>query len=178
MCMQNMRIVVLDCDDVLYMTNEAALQRLNEEYGSGYSLEDITKWGSIGSLIDERLKYFSDSSFMESIPLYPEAEEFVKTLLDNDCEVFFCTSIEFSCTEARVRSLMRNFPQIKTDHIIIGKRKDLLACDYMLDDRIHNIETSRAEYPVLFDKPWNRSYRGCHGKKINDYQSFLSLLGI
>ena len=73
--------IVLDCDDVLYMTNETALDKMNREYGTDFSMEDIYKWGEIGSMIDRRLEYFSDASFIGSVPLYPDAESFVNTLL-------------------------------------------------------------------------------------------------
>lgn len=36
--------IVLDCDDVLYMTNETALDKMNREYGTDFSMEDIYKW--------------------------------------------------------------------------------------------------------------------------------------
>ena len=39
--------IILDCDDVLYRTNESALERLNEEQETSYGLEDITKWGEL-----------------------------------------------------------------------------------------------------------------------------------
>ena len=61
---------------------------------------------------------------------------------------------------------------------MIAGRKDLLLCDYMLDDRIENIIMSKAKSPIIFEKPWNRSYLGCHGEMVHDYGSFLSMLGL
>lgn len=170
--------IVLDCDDVLYMTNETALDKMNREYGTDFSMEDIYKWGEIGSMIDRRLEYFSDASFIGSVPLYPDAESFVNTLLKQGHEVFLCSSVSFSCAEARVESIKRNFLAIKEENIMIAGRKDLLLCDYMLDDRIENIIMSKAKSPIIFEKPWNRSYHGCHGEMVHDYGSFLSMLGL
>ena len=37
--------IILDCDDVLYQTNEAALKRLNEKLGTAYTLGEHHKMG-------------------------------------------------------------------------------------------------------------------------------------
>ena len=72
--------IILDCDDVLYQTNEAALERLNEELGTSYGLEDITKWGTISRELDCRLEYFQDPEFIWGLPVYDGASEFIASI--------------------------------------------------------------------------------------------------
>ena len=46
--------IILDCDDVLFNTNEVALEHQNKKYGTSYSIEDLSKWGLTGNeILDE-----------------------------------------------------------------------------------------------------------------------------
>ena len=59
--------VILDADDTLYQCNNKAIELLNAERGTSYTIYDIKKWGMTGGLIDERLKYFNDPDFISSL---------------------------------------------------------------------------------------------------------------
>ena len=61
---------------------------------------------------------------------------------------------------ARAERLIKDFPEIPAENIIMGTRKDVISLDIMLDDGAHNILNSRAAYPVLFRKPWNEGLSG------------------
>ena len=67
--------IILDCDDVLYQTNEAALKRLNEKLGTAYTLGNITKWGKISPDLDYRMEYFQNPDFIQDLPVYDGASE-------------------------------------------------------------------------------------------------------
>ena len=69
--------IILDCDDVLYQTNEAALKRLNEKLGTAYTLGNITKWGKISPDLDYRMEYFQNPDFIQDLPVYDGASEFI-----------------------------------------------------------------------------------------------------
>ena len=165
--------VVLDCDDVLYCCNEEALQRLNTEEGTSFKMSDLWQWGTFGDARDLRLRYFSDPDFVRSQPLYPGAREFVQKL-SRMAEVFICTNVPAVCIGARYDSLLRDIPEIKPENILFGGRKDLLKADMMLDDAVHNLEKSNVTFPVLMQRPWNRSNTGM--LSVTGYDEFLELV--
>ena len=48
---------------------------------------------------------------------------------------------------------------IPENNIIVTNRKDLIACDVMLDDRLEHILSSRAKLRLLKTQPWNKHER-------------------
>lgn len=166
--------VILDCDDVLYECNKVAIEKLNDELGTNYKLEDIKEWGLTGTTIDERLKYYDDPDFVGDLPLIKGAKEFVHKLSEK-AEIFVCTSVQPNCASRRLASIIENFPEIKVSNIMIGGRKDMLVADFMLDDCILNLEKAHVTYPVLMQRPWNHSGNGGM-LSVNGYDQFLQLV--
>ena len=165
--------VLLDCDDVLFMCNQTAVELLNKEHSLNFKLSDITRWGPLGNALDDRLEYFKDPEFVENLPLYPGAQEFVHELAKK-AEVIIATNVPPECAGARVNAIIRNFPEIKPSNILIGGRKDLLSADMMLDDAPQNLAAANVEYPVLFRQPWNYGRTGL--LSVSTYQEFLLLV--
>ena len=52
----------------------------------------------------------------------------------------------------RAEQIMTQFPELPPENIILGSAKDRVHFDIVLDDAIHNILDSKAEYPVLMRK--------------------------
>lgn len=167
--------VILDCDDVLYQCNQYAIQKLNSEKGTSFKCEDIRRWGILGNVLDERIKYFQSPEFFRNIPVFDGAKAFVHEL-SKKTEVFIATSVPANCAGERVTSIIQNFPEIDPGNILIGHRKDLLNADFLLDDAIHNIRSAQVKYPVLFRRPWNHDVSGI--LSVTNYQEFLTLLDI
>ena len=167
--------VILDCDDVLFDCNNTGVQLVNKAYGTNFTIYDIRNWGPTGGLIDKRLEYFSDPTFISNLPPYAGAKEFVSKL-SRKAEVFIMTNVQPSCASVRFESIVRNFPEINPSNIIIGGRKDLVYADMMLDDAYHNLENSLVTHPVLFQRPWNYGKAGV--LSVNGYDEFLQLVDI
>ena len=164
------KIIIIDCDDVLYQCNQEAVSRLNETHNYSFSIEDITKWGKLDSPLDQRLDFFFDPDFVSGIPLYPGAVEFILQL-NHVAQVILATCVPQCCISARKESLRIHFPEIKD--IYIGEKKDSLKGDYLLDDGIHNLEKSSCIHPVVFDQPWNKDSRF---PRVKNYGEFLELI--
>lgn len=167
--------IILDCDDVLLDCNQYALNILNSAYHTKYTLEDITDWGKLGTDIDRRLCLFQDKRFVRDIPPIEGAEKFVEALMTKG-EVFICTSVDVSCIGERISSIIKHFPMLPPENILIGARKDLLQGDVILDDGYHNLKNSNVKYPVLFRRPWNHSITGICS--VSTYDDFLELIDI
>lgn len=164
--------VGLDVDDTLYACNDYALSIINARYPDEppISLEDITRWGNHGKRADERIALYGDPEFVRSQPILPGAQEFVRELC-KIADVFFVTAIAGQCMTPRVERLLKDFPEVPAQNIIIGSRKDVMVLDILLDDGAHNISSSRAAYPVLLRRPWNQHLSGLLA--VNSYDDFL-----
>ena len=162
--------IILDCDDVLFNTNEIALEHQNKKYGSNYTIEDLSTWGLTGNeILDERLKLFSDPDFVKNQPLYPGAWEFVEELC-SFADVSFATAVPPQCMSARAERIIKEF-DVPAEKVIIASDKSLLQADYLLDDSAKNIENSSAKHPVLFRRPWNYSISGI--TSVSKYDDFI-----
>lgn len=171
--MKKYRIRVgLDVDDTLYECNSYAVSIINSRHPDEVPLkvEDIKTWGASGRHDDERIALYSDPDFVATQPICEGAQEFVKKLSEI-ADVFFITAVPAGCMSARAQRLIKDFPEIPAENIILGTRKDIISLDIMLDDGAHNISSSRAAYPVLFRKPWNTGLSGL--LSVNSYDDFM-----
>ncbi|MDE6442266.1 MAG: hypothetical protein K2L12_05910 [Clostridia bacterium] len=171
--MKKYRIRVgLDVDDTLYECNSYAVSIINSRHPDEEPLkvEDIKHWGGTGRRVEERIKLYSDPEFVRTQPITDGAQEFVQKLSEI-ADVFFVTAVPACCMSARAERLIKDFPEIPAENIIMGTRKDVISLDIMLDDGAHNISSSRAAYPVLFRKPWNSGLSGL--LSVNSYNDFL-----
>ena len=169
--------VVLDADDVLLDCNAYALSLLKKKDGTGcgYSIDHVTDWGLLGIPEDGRLDFLNSREFYTKQPALPGAAAFLEQLCEL-ADVTIMTAVYPQFMGERIQRLMQLFPFFPMDHIIMGKRKELLQADVMLDDGVHNLLSSGAALPVLFRQPWNRKVSGicC----VNCYEEFLSLINI
>ncbi len=166
--------VGLDVDDTLYECNSYALSLINARHPDEepVSINEITGWGNYGRHADERMAFYSDPEFVRTQPVIAGAQKFVREL-SRLADIFFITAVPPGCMTARAERLMKDFPEVPPENIIIGTRKDVMAVDILLDDAAHNISSSRAAYPVLFRKPWNTDMSGL--LSVNSYDDFLHL---
>lgn len=166
--------VGLDVDDTVYECNAYALSIINARHPDEepVSINEITGWGHYGRHADERMALYGEPDFVRSQPIIPGAQKFVHEL-SRLADIFFITAVPPACMTARAERLRRDFPEVPSENIIIGTRKDVMAVDILLDDAAHNISNSRAAYPVLFRKPWNTDMSGLLA--VNSYDDFLHL---
>ena len=167
--------VVLDVDDVLLDCNRYALSLLSERDGVPYSIDRVTDWGMLGIAEDERLTFLEHRDFYLNQPPLPGAVHFLRTLC-SVANVTIMTAVYPQFMGERIRRLGELFPWFPQENILMGKRKEMLQADVMLDDGVHNLYQSSMTLPVLFRQPWNRHVSGLCS--INYYHEFLSLIEI
>ena len=107
----------LDVDDILYDCNGFALARLNAEEGiePPLTIHDIKSWGEGDSLVDRRIRYFSDPDFVREQPVLCGAHEFVRAL-SLVADVFFVSAVPYTgkpflITEVLRTAAARGFPR-------------------------------------------------------------------
>lgn len=163
-----------DVDEVLLPCVPLAIELANEEFGfkEPITMSEVTQWGASGKRTDVLLKYYNNPGFYKKQKPLPGAKEFIKTLTQI-AEVFLVTSVQPEVMSTRAETLLREFPQVPLDNIVISSRKDIVNADIMLDDNPNHILQSSAKYPVLMRQPWNHHITGTLA--VTSYDEFLRL---
>lgn len=167
--------VILDADDVLLDCNSYALDLLRAQQPGDYSIDRVTGWGTLGIPEDGRFQFLNSKDFYMKQPALPGSRAFLEELC-RICNVTIMTAVYPQFMGERIERLTQLYPDFPVENIIMGKRKEMLQADVMLDDGVHNLLSSGTTLPVLFRQPWNRSVSGicC----VNHYDEFLSLISI
>ena len=167
----------LDIDDVLMECVPYAIRLANEKYhfDPPLSIYEVDRWGELGTRADVIFEIFQDPEFYRTQPVIKGARQFVKKL-SQLTEVFISTSVYPQFMSIRAQRLMEEFPEIPTDHIYMGSRKDKIDVDILFDDGMHNVTRSNAAYPILMRRPWNQDATGVLA--VNTYDEFLKLVEI
>jgi guanylate kinase len=135
----------------------------------------VTGWGKLGTRADVIFEYFDDPEFFRTQPVIKGAKEFVRKLSEMT-EVFISTSIPPKFMGIRAERILEEFPEIPSEHIYMGSRKDKIKVDILFDDGMHNVFRSNASYPILMRKPWNQNATGI--LSVNTYDEFLKLVEV
>lgn len=152
-------IIAFDCDDVLTDFVGAWRRYLNLKYGLDVQADDIKSWdieNFFPSLSREQVfGAFSDDVFWEHI--YPKegAPDFLRRLHGEGYEIFVCTSTLHRNIVNKFKVIQRYFPWIDWRHVIVTAHKELVNCDILVDDAIHNLQ-GKQPYKILMDMPHNR----------------------
>lgn len=95
-------------------------------------------------------------SIFQKQKVFPAAQQFVRVLLTNGHDVFFCTAVPTWEIEHRDKQLNRFFPEVSHKNHVFCQDKSVLNLDVLLDDAPHNVEASTVKYPLVWDAPWNK----------------------
>lgn len=167
----------LDVDDLLLECIPYAIRLANEKYkfDPPLTIHEITGWGKMGTRADVIFEFMDSPHFFATQPVVSGAQEFVRKL-SQMTEIFVSTAVWPEYMTERFTRILKEFPEIPQDHILIGARKDKLDVDILFDDGMHNVFSSKAAYPILMRRPWNREATGILA--VNNYDEFLKLVEI
>lgn len=167
----------LDVDDLLMECIPYAIRLANEKYhfSPPLTIYEVDRWGKLGTRADVIFEFFQDPEFFRTQPVIQGAKEFVRKL-SQMTEVFISTSVYPQFMSIRAQRIMEEFPEIPADHIYMGSGKDRIDVDILFDDGAHNVFASKAAYPILMRRPWNREATGVLA--VNTYDEFLKLVEV
>lgn len=154
-------IIGIDADDTIENLLDAWCKWLNNKYPEyNFTAADITNWDlnkHYTTLTEEQIfePLFIDE-FFETITPKPDAQKYVKKLIDDGFTVFICTNSHFGTIKAKMEHmLLKYFPYLTWDDIILIKRKSLLKLNVLVDDYPKNL--IHGDYvKILFDTAHNR----------------------
>lgn len=166
----------VDWDDVIAPFNSIACEFANKEFNfsPALTINDITSWENTGRASCIK-KYYNDQA------LYNEQSNRIsQTNLDcirelmTIADVYIITAVYPTFMGVRANQIQKAFPDLPSDHIILGAAKHLVKFDILLDDNFCNVLNSPSEFPVLMRKPWNSEATGLLA--VNDLSQFVKLV--
>jgi guanylate kinase len=164
----------IDWDDVISPLNDCAIKLANVEhdFDPPLTLEDINSWENTGraSVIK---KYYDDPRLYDMQEVTDEAKAFIRKLQTKGI-VYIVTAVYPRFMSKRVEQIKQAFPDFPEENIIMGFQKSMLHFDITLDDGPKNILKSKARFPVLMRRPWNRELTGLLA--VNNFEEFFQLL--
>ena len=167
----------LDIDDLLMECVPYAIRLANEKYkfDPPLTIYEVDHWGKLGTRADVIFEFYQDPEFYRNQPVIKGAKEFVRKL-SQMTEIFVSTATYPEFMSLRAKRIMEEFPEIPSDHILMGSRKDKIDVDILFDDGMHNVSRSNAAYPILMRRPWNQDATGILA--VNTYDEFLKLVEV
>lgn len=154
--------ILIDLDDTIESLGTAWCHRLNEQYGTNVSYEDITEWDVAKFFPDltrnKVYKPLHDEDFWDTVKLKEGAAEFIEKLFNEGHEIYIVTSSYYDSIKPKFEKIIRkNMPFLSWSNIIVCKNKYMISGDVLIDDGVHNL--LRGNYKkILFTAPHNKSY--------------------
>ena len=164
----------LDWDDVTAPFNSIAIKMANEKYefDPPLTLEEVDSWENTGRA--SVIKEFYSGEELYYRQHVPEKNKKAILKLMEIADVYFITAIAPEFMGIRAKQILREFPELPHENIILGTAKNLVQFDIILDDAIHNVLETPATYPVMMRKPWNWKMTGL--LTVNELSEFVSLV--
>lgn len=165
--------IIIDVDNTVNDLCSAVLSVYNERYNDNLKPEDITDYYIENFVKDEAKedfwKLFTEKETWKRInPINVEA---VRWLLENH-NTYFCTACMPENLYKKSRWLSRIFPGINIeDRLILCHNKQMISCEYMIDDCLDNFIGGSYE-PVCLKYPWNSKYKGKRWNTVAEWIKF------
>jgi len=153
-------IVCVDMDDTVEQLTRAWVAHTNRMFGLDMTVEDWTSWELSevfpGHSYDEIIEPLRRPGFWKGVEMVPEADIYLRRLMDDGHEIYFATAAEHVSWHAKVYDMfLKLFPFVNERNIMNIWNKSLLRCDVMVDDGPHNL---LGDYlGIMPDMPHNRS---------------------
>ena len=162
--MINKPTLLIDIDEVLRPFVQPLLNCYNRIYKTSFKFENIKEYNIVKVLTELKdMNGFQEfvSEHREEIYMNTRPYKDVKApllLLASEYHITLLTSV-FNSGIALTKVWLK-INDIYYDELIFDHHKEKYEGFAMIDDGIHNLETTKAKYRILINRPWNESYIG------------------
>lgn len=160
------KVIVTDMDDVLVDLLPCWVNTLNSRYGLTVSVEDINEWDMtkhFPTLCSKQIfEVLGEVDFWSSVTPKEGSVEGLKKLIDAGYTVYVCTATHYKNLKVKLDNcLLKHFSYLTYKDIIMSHNKQMISCDYIIDDYPQNIVNHKA-LSFLMDAPHNRNCKESH----------------
>lgn len=149
-------IVGCDIDEVINTQVKELLKLYNLKYNDKVQYDSIMDYKIHKFLKPECKNLFEEfctEDFIEELQISSEDIDAL-TMLNSECEFYFCTARHPYIMAATDRWLENNLTWYRTGCLIRCKDKHLLKFDYLIDDYIGNLIAGDYK-KIMMTRPWN-----------------------
>ena len=155
-------MILIDADGVLEDLTQKWVIYINEKYGTSVKYEDVTEWDmtkSFPTLTREQIYGAElEEDLYERLEPYVNAVKYVKQLLDDGHIIYIVTSSPYQVIKCKIeRVILKFFPFLSWENIIITSNKKMINGDVLIDDGIHNLLGGKYK-KLLMSAPYNKKF--------------------
>lgn len=166
-------------DDTIEDLLGAWTQWLNNKYRLSVQVSDIKSWEmkvSYPNLTEEEIfEPLHIPEFWDTVKPKLQSVKYLQKLIDDGHKVYICTYTHYEIAKEKFnRVLFKYFPFISWRNVIIMRDKQMIRCDYLIDDGLHNIV---GEYKgLLIDMPHNRNFSSDTVTRVYDFEQIYNII--
>ena len=154
-------VIACDLDDTIEKLLEAWLRWLNKKYHLNVRYHEVTHWEMTKAFPDLTEKQIFEPLFIEEFwktvtPMY-DAVIYVKLLIEEGFPFYIVTASHPDTISYKFNHIIaKYFPFIPSSNVIYTCCKQMIRCDILIDDGIHNIQGPYIG--LLKDTPHNQEF--------------------
>ena len=170
--------ICIDIDNIICNTTECVLEKINEMCNTSHIISDVKEY-SIESLLPDNQKHivseiFEDKNMWKNIKVIPHAVEAIRNLYLRGYKILFATATTSTNFNPKIRFLKRTFPFLNCEDITICvKNKQILQCDYLIDDSPDQL-LGGSYKGIALRYPWNENIDGF--EKCNNWWEIYKII--
>lgn len=172
-------VICSDFDDTMNELIPTWINKINELYGYNVSADQIVDWDLtqiFPSLTQAQIcEPLHDPDFWYLVPAKDDAVYYIKKLMDEGFQFYVCTSTDYRFAKDKFDNcLYRLFPFICKEQVITTYNKQLMRCNILIDDGIHNII---GQYKgLLMDMPHNKSFKNPQVERVHNWKEIYDYI--
>ena len=156
-------VICVDMDDTIEDLITPWIEYLNKKHGLNVNPAEVDDW-AIEKFFPTLTAHdvfapLWDPELWDNVKPKHDSPYWLKRLIDDGHKVYICTCTHYKVASFKMdKALFKYFPYLSNKDLIMMRDKQMIRCDYLVDDGIHNII---GEYKgLLMDTPHNRSFEG------------------
>jgi 5'(3')-deoxyribonucleotidase len=154
-------IIACDVDNVIATLQETVTKLFNKEYGTNYTLNDITEY-NVSNVLPSKDAYnmkemYAQKGIYTFVKPVDGAQKALQKLINAGHQVYLVTDAIPQMYNEKVKWINEFFPFIDNAHIVAMKHKHLFKADIMIEDNIENLLSGVHYHRICLDYPWNRA---------------------
>lgn len=159
--------IAIDADSTLNNLEYGLIELYNRTYSDKIDISmfiDYDWYACLPFEVAERLyELLLNKELWDSLLPVQDSQSAIKSLIDNGTEVYIATATNPVNYPWKVEWFKKYFPYINEKHIICIHNKALLDVDFVVDDCIEQLLSTKWAHRICLDKSWNRNiYDECH----------------
>jgi 5'(3')-deoxyribonucleotidase len=137
-------VIACDMDDTIEYLVPAWIKWLNAKHGTTVRYLDIKNWNmqlAFPTLTwDQIFEPLKLEEFWDTVEPMKDAQYYIPKLIEEGFQFIIVTSSAPETIKFKAqRCLFKHFPYIEWKNVIIARKKQLIHCNILIDDAMHNI---------------------------------------